>query len=291
MAALTRAVGDLGLRPTIPADTNSSLSDLIQDCWEADPKRRPPFVSIIKRLEQVIIDCAIRDPHANLFWKERFLSKDDVPWPQFINLFGEFIGLTTPGSLPIVHLMSINHIKLRETTIPLDLRCFKAVLLPTSSNSSSFIDSDDAEVNIERFGQVCDWFGPIKSNISILERVRETLKLGWFHGDIDTAEAENRLVGKEPGTFLVRFSTSAPGAFAVSKVSAQGLILHQRISRARDDLGNSWFCIQNQRFSSLVDLIFNCQESHLLLTPCTGSRYYNLFNINAQLPQSGYIDN
>jgi hypothetical protein len=271
--------------------------------------RRPPFSSIVKRLDHIIVDLAIQDPHANLFWKERFLTKDDVRWKEFINLFGEFIGLTTPGSLPILDLISINHHKVRDSMIPMDIRCFKAVLMPNSSTTSA-IDSEDEDVHLERFGAICDWFGPLKSNVSILERIREILKLGWFHGDIDTQESENRLVGKDAGTFLVRFSTSAPGAFAISKgsdflfsdaillsyspsqtVSAQGLILHQRISRARDDFGNDWFCLKDQRFPSLVDLVFNCQESHLLLTPSTGSKFYNIFNMTADMPQSGYIDN
>lgn len=224
MGQLIRDVLELGARPAIPADTHPSLRELIQDCWEADPMRRPPFSSIVKRLDLIIVDCAIRDPHANLFWKERFLTKDDVRWREFINLFGEFIGLTTPGSLPILDLISINHHKVRDTSIPIDLRCFKAVLMPNSSLSSA-IDAEDEDIHLERFGAICDWFGPLKSNVSVLERIREILRLGWFHGDIDTQEAENRLVGKDAGTFLVRFSTSAPGAFAISKGTQLSLLL------------------------------------------------------------------
>jgi len=82
----------------------------------------------VKRLDLVVVDCAIRDPHANIFWKERFLGLEEARWKEFINLFGEYIGLTTPGSLPILDLLAINHHRVKDTSIPLDIRCLKAVL-------------------------------------------------------------------------------------------------------------------------------------------------------------------
>lgn len=50
----------------------------------------------------------------------------------------------------------------------------------------------------------------------ILDKIRSLLQKRFFHGDISTREAETRLAGKGVGTFLVRFSTSAPGRCVLS---------------------------------------------------------------------------
>merc|ERR1712000_41900 len=41
-----------GLRPTIPADSNcpSQFKELMERCWDGDPKRRPQFQEICKIL-------------------------------------------------------------------------------------------------------------------------------------------------------------------------------------------------------------------------------------------------
>jgi len=46
--------------------------------------------------------------------------------------------------------------------------------------------------------------------------------------------------------------------------------------------------VQNQKFPSLLDLVNGIRETHLLLIPCTGSRFFSLFHV--QQDDSGYID-
>ncbi len=60
-------------------------------------------------------------------------------------------------------------------------------------------------------------------------QVRSILRKSYFHGDISTRDAEGHLAGKQVGTFLVRFSTSSPGFFTISKVAIDNSIQHQRI--------------------------------------------------------------
>ena len=58
---------------------------------------------------------------------------------------------------------------------------------------------------------------------------QDTLPLHAFHGLISSTEAEHWLTGQQRGTFLIRLSTkNASQPFAVSKVSRQGAINHQR---------------------------------------------------------------
>jgi hypothetical protein len=63
-------------------------------------------------------------------------------------------------------------------------------------------------VTLDRFGKVCDLFGPVlaappKRNSNILQNVHDVLRTEWFHGEISREEAESRLTGVVPGTYLV----------------------------------------------------------------------------------------
>jgi len=51
----------------------------------------------------------------------------------------------------------------------------------------------------------------------------------WFEGDVSGAETAEMLAGQPVGTFLVRFSTTQVGAFAVSYVTPEGAISHSLI--------------------------------------------------------------
>eukprot|EP00240_Pyramimonas_obovata_P000695 CAMPEP_0118928308 /NCGR_PEP_ID=MMETSP1169-20130426/5581_1 /TAXON_ID=36882 /ORGANISM="Pyramimonas obovata, Strain CCMP722" /LENGTH=582 /DNA_ID=CAMNT_0006870243 /DNA_START=331 /DNA_END=2076 /DNA_ORIENTATION=- len=42
-----------GLRPTLPEGLPFELVELLQECWDADPAKRPPFGQVVQRLEMV----------------------------------------------------------------------------------------------------------------------------------------------------------------------------------------------------------------------------------------------
>jgi hypothetical protein len=62
---------------------------------------------------------------------------------------------------------------------------------------------------------------PNKATTTIVE-IAKLLSQEWFHGFIDANVAEARLFGRAPGTFLVRFSSSAQAHITVSLVGANG---------------------------------------------------------------------
>jgi len=47
------AVGQHKMRPLIPPNAPSALSQLMADCWNEDPNLRPPFSEIVSRLEKM----------------------------------------------------------------------------------------------------------------------------------------------------------------------------------------------------------------------------------------------
>lgn len=93
-----------------------------------------------------------------------------------------------------------------------------------------------AEVKLERYGMVCRWFGPLKSESSnIVTSILGTMQNQWFHGDIERPGlsslsfaccscfqiAETLLARFAPGTFLVRFSSGQESSpFTLSKVTS-----------------------------------------------------------------------
>jgi hypothetical protein len=45
---------DSGERPFIPQSTNAQYAQLIRDCWETDPNKRPSMEEILVRLDKCL---------------------------------------------------------------------------------------------------------------------------------------------------------------------------------------------------------------------------------------------
>jgi hypothetical protein len=111
-----------------------------------------------------------------------------------------------------------------------------------------------------------------------MERVRSVLRKSYFHGDISTRDAEGQLAGKQVGTFLVRFSTSSPGFYTISKVSSDGSIQHQRIIHHPNQPA---FYINNRvrRFLPVLLLVFlfmstaNNNDKYIIIYIIIGLRF------------------
>lgn len=193
----------------------------------------------------------------------------------------------------------------------LNFKCLKAVLAEEDQpRAVTEIGTDDALVSMERFGKVLSWFGPLVDlhyGVIILDKIRIILSKKWFHGNITTQDAEICLLSKGPGAYLVRFSTSAPGMYTLSKVSRDGSINHQRILyqqvRRRFCIatvhsfcditpqlpnGQTGFQINNKLYPTL-DALINGEARELgLVAGCQGSKYSILF---VDLPARGYMQN
>jgi len=247
-------------RPEIPNDTVPSLKELITMCWDPEPSKRPSFKEIITRLDDIIVDVAISDEEGRNFWKKNFLKREEVLWTEFFDPFSKYM------AVPKNDLFEINN------------KCLHAVLAekPKKENAVEI-------VNIEQFGKVLDWFGPLEKHNgseTILDRIRKLLMKQWFHGDVSTNEAQVRLSGFPNGTFLVRFSTTHPGCYTISSLTQNATnIKHQRVSF----VPGKGFNNNGQWYNSIDEII---RESENLFIPAPGSRYQSLFV--DQQPTMGY---
>lgn len=134
------------------------------------------------------------------------MSKEDVPWIEFEEAFSKF------ANLPKNEHLDINK------------KCLHAIVAEKTKKENS-----TEVVNIEQFGKILDWFGPLEKCSTLnmdnnifdkvvknmclftISQIRKLLMKQWFHGEISTNEAQVRLSSLSVGAYLVRFSTTHPG--------------------------------------------------------------------------------
>ncbi|PRP83808.1 SH2 domain-containing protein [Planoprotostelium fungivorum] len=256
IAKFKEAVCLRGERPILPTDSPQALTDLINLCWHQEPTYRPTFEFIINSLHGIIVDCSIRDAQGRIFWKTHYLKEEEVPWNDFVEALCKYVGMRDDGN--------------RET----NQKCLKAILVEPKKET----------VSIEAFGKVLDWFAMAHGVTSVeadtvLDRIRELLTRSWFHGDITTAEAEQKLVGLPHGAFLVRFSSTNAGNYTISSVAKNGTPRHQRVS----SVPGQGYNLNGLVRPSLPQIVNDCDGLYI---PCPGSKYQSLFA--SPIQGSGY---
>jgi len=153
-------------------------------------------------------------------------------------------------------------------------RCLRAVLGQKQGH--------ELVVDINWFGSVLMWFGPIKQSAprgeSFLDDIRAILTYPWFHGDIDAAEAGRRLRGMPEGTFLIRFSLTVPGSYTISRVvdSAKDKVANSRIKFVP---GKGFSVEEGKFYETLTSLIHSLKNQLGLTHACGGSQYIDLFKV------------
>jgi len=125
-------------RPEIPEDMHPSIASLLQNCWTAKTDERLTFEQIISLLDEAMVDCTIPDSFAAQMWKDNWIGKDEVSFNKFVTVLCKALDVQLGRD--------------RERSI--DYKCLKAIL----SNEKD----DSLNVNIEKFGLLTKWFGPLK---------------------------------------------------------------------------------------------------------------------------------
>jgi serine/threonine protein kinase len=257
-------------RPKIPEDCPHSYAQLMQDCWDEDPNVRPSFEQILIRLDEIIIEQAIRDPKGREFWSKNFPNKDRVQWNQFFAEFKQYLPSDLDSS---------------------SLKILKAFL--AQSFNAPGLSKNDEYVLIETFGNVLDWFGPLNKANDMVARMKSLVSKRWFHGDTTARESTIKLAEQPPGTFLVRFSRSQLGSFTVAYVTKKHHIVDRHIFRTvtlnrvdDKEVVLEEYTIQwrngPKKYESLQTLI---NDQPFLILPCPGSPYAPLY-LNITLTKS-----
>lgn len=248
LPAFIHAVCDEGLRPEIPEDCPGCISRLLEDCWQKDATKRPSFRRIVDMMDDIMVDITLNDRDAKKLWMTNFQGKEQVSWEDFKYALCDRLGINDPEPDNI------------------QFKCLEAVLAEKPKD----IISKDSVVNLELFGKVIAWFGPLST---LLYKVESVLSQRWFHGDLLTSEAEDRLNGQPKGTFLIRFSTSSPGCFTISSINKNKKLTHQRVTH----VPGRGFTFWDTHYEDLRALIKGERKKQFFVQPCPGSRYQKLF--------------
>eukprot|EP01097_Dermamoeba_algensis_P001298 TRINITY_DN1495_c0_g1_i1.p1 TRINITY_DN1495_c0_g1~~TRINITY_DN1495_c0_g1_i1.p1 ORF type:complete len:367 (+),score=57.52 TRINITY_DN1495_c0_g1_i1:102-1202(+) len=185
-------------------ELNNYLYSLIQEKFIEKSKR---FTQLQKNATAQTTEDAFSplmylvDPEGKAFWSENFgPTTFMVPWKKFeksIRLANELEGKS-------------------EDEIARSL-----------SRTSYILDYlKTGMVSIYRFAEFLKIFSPLKNS---LDNVDQLVDKKWFSGYMPREESTRLLSGHAPGTFLVRFSRSSPGSFALSYVDVTKNVQHVKI--------------------------------------------------------------
>lgn len=189
----------------------------------------------------VLIESVLDDPVAAGFWISELKSHDSVQWKEFCNHFFKYF-----------------KVPLQMTKDPVLIDSLRGVL----------VDSDES-VTMENFAKMTQWFGPM-DGIDMLVRMVMLHKEPWFYGNLSSIQAEDTLADKGRGTFLIRFSSSNPGSFAISVNSEDGPVKHYKIWHQPGE----GYSLGKEEFKDFAALIANRCDTLFLKVPCAkGERY------------------
>jgi len=147
------------------------------------------FVFLFKGTSPVSL---ITDADGAVMWEKSFGAQAMmVPWPTFFTTLQQYLG-----------------VNLKEDEEHLKM-------------AVDFTKKD--QVSAFEFGVFLQWFAPLKGST---DRYLEALRSGHLAFFMPAVEAQLLLEGKREGTYLIRFSKTKPGSFAVTFVDSIGKIKH-----------------------------------------------------------------
>jgi len=201
-----------------------------------------------------MVEIAIEYPAAVNFWKKYFLFPDQqlhekVEWEDFMR------ALVT------------------ELKIPYDATYFANL---------EQLCQPSKDITMGRFDKFVKWFGHFHDPVhgpAIIAQINRLFQASWFHGDIPSHAASQRLGAHPgPGTFLVRLSSSDP-KLAPFTLSVTGDV-HIRIERIEGG-----FKMLDGKYKDLFEIVE--RNPHMLTTPCP--KDYNLQYRNSDTFPSGAL--
>jgi len=292
------AITQLGERPPVN-DLHPALSEFLVRCWSANPVERPTFAELVPQLDKLILKMFVDDASGRDFWSGNFGSNIKVEWDEFLNRLLEYSGksLAFPKGLkklPVkptsAELQTSNDDQKREFGLR-SIESLKRVVTEThpgfftpqdqliASLKLVFVPHHKEEfVPLDHYGSVLAWLGPFDKEM--IDRFQNLTESAWFHGYLSKLDAETRLRAEAPGTFLVRFSTTHQGSYAISKKGEKNKYIHVLIKH------QPWsYFYENRSFQSLQDLINTLIREQELTTHCSGSIFQTLLE-----PDNPYED-
>tara|TARA_R110002050_G_scaffold291279_2_gene445639 strand:- start:246 stop:884 length:639 start_codon:yes stop_codon:yes gene_type:complete len=164
----------------------------------------------IQVLDVILIDTAIIDQNGKKFWRRHFFQRDQITWRELESTLWQCY-------LPTYVFIdgNKNAAELKADLVK-KMECLRGVLLDMQFAP----DGQDDFISMEKLGFVLTYFGPMldgKGQIeTFLSNLFNIVSKDWFFGNVEQATACGHLSDSPIGSYLVRYSTSAPGYFTIS---------------------------------------------------------------------------
>eukprot|EP01088_Endostelium_zonatum_P000353 TRINITY_DN10636_c0_g1_i1.p1 TRINITY_DN10636_c0_g1~~TRINITY_DN10636_c0_g1_i1.p1 ORF type:complete len:574 (-),score=79.89 TRINITY_DN10636_c0_g1_i1:12-1733(-) len=271
-------------------ELSSELLSFMDILWHSDPQQRPSWDRISSFMTEYALNLSIKDERGREFWVKSFNERDVVPWIEFYPKFYHFLGLHVPSNTDVLDVKA---------------KCLLAVLYELSDINEEDSTEAGAEklsqliqnfqtctVSSSQFAKMLDWFGPLETSSNrglstrgspLLDSIHELLRKAWFHGALPGKQSEDLVTAGENGAFLVRFSTSSPGCYAIT-VKTKGVAKHYRIMHK----AGLNYLIGKVECSSLDEVIFKFRDDLNLLHPCKESKFVRLFEVERNFSGTQY---
>jgi len=159
-----------------------SLQQIISDCWDEDPTKRPSFAAILDLLDDAIVDSILcHDTDSAILWKTFFKRQNEIDFTEFTSRLYDYVGKPKPRNDE-------------------DKKVDESYLSLVNVLSSKTQDQS-LTVKIEDFNTAIRRFGPLKQGDSnFIDIVTAVYKEPWYFGDVNGSQATG-LLFKEKKTF------------------------------------------------------------------------------------------
>ena len=234
-----------GERP--PVDSlDQPVQQLLGALWHTDPNARPQLTQLLDgqlfelfTLQHLVMDQAARD-----FWGRTFLRRtpfETVPWSEFLAAFYSHFSIAPLAAEDV------------------GLQCLSALV--TSQRGT--------QVTLEDFGRATRYFGPFGP--TTLERARNVLSAGWFHGPVTPHETVLALQrARKAGCYLIRYASD-------EEASPNEAVLMLCIAGAAEphpiQVTAEGYSFKGEPYDSLDSILMKHRRPLGLSIPCMGSRY------------------
>jgi len=200
----------------------------------------------------------ISDEEAKKFWETTLANEfgDEAPWANFYAAFEK--------QFPMPDFATKDQI---------GKKCLEAILSETPEHKGSVLSI--------HFGEICEWFGPLKGDKPMIGRMMDVMAQSWFFGDLSAAESGKEL-GKvgESGRFLVRLGHKIPGSFVVTHLK-QGK-KEKEMAHIQIEYTNGVYSCKKEKIKDVVKLsklIKQLMQKYPtdINKPCPNAPYTRLF--------------
>eukprot|EP00211_Chloroparvula_japonica_P005332 CAMPEP_0119136070 /NCGR_PEP_ID=MMETSP1310-20130426/20676_1 /TAXON_ID=464262 /ORGANISM="Genus nov. species nov., Strain RCC2339" /LENGTH=360 /DNA_ID=CAMNT_0007127035 /DNA_START=44 /DNA_END=1124 /DNA_ORIENTATION=- len=190
--------------------------------WDSILKRKLDQINVLFPGEsgyEAQVGDVISDSQGRAFWLTTFSKRAIVPWNTFWTAFQRYC---------------------RAATDDYEQRL------------KYFLDfTRNGYVTAYEFNAFLHWFGPLATAVAHAKEVMDSGILGGF---VSAVELQFILRNEDPGTFVIRFSKSKPGSFALTWVDRNRSVRHTLLC-ATSDPYRVCLCSPRETYDSLLHFV------------------------------------